>query len=337
MDIQDPLNGIRELLQQGERDLAKKELANFLVQFPQNERAWVLMAQVVQDKQQKMDCYKRAIAINPRNLAAKTELVRLEYPGYTFDPKRGIVAETSKEMPGKVRAVSRMIFLIMALLFVLTGATLTYAKNNPESPIAKVIPELPSVELDIEKLNPLQYESPEEALIAFAKDAAKTGMEGAPEKPGPGYSPSLGIGQNTFIRLENSVPEVGSSVTVRVTEAEATSMAAYVLSQNPQLPARNVQVYFRDGKVKIWCIVVGDGNTTSALLTGSISVDANGSPSFQIESAQAGQERLQGALLAQAQFNVDQAIREAINTQAPGAKVDHVAVGGGVIAVTVSR
>ncbi|MBI3167884.1 MAG: hypothetical protein HYZ22_05360 [Chloroflexi bacterium] len=337
MDVQDPLTQVRALLQRGEREKAKKELANFLTQFPQNERAWVLMAQVVQDKQQKMDCYKRAIAINPKNLAAKTELVRLEYPGYTFDPKRGIVAESSKEMPGRVRAVSRTIFIVLALLFVLTGATLTYAKNNPESPIAKVIPELPSVNLDLEKLNPLQYDSPEEALIAFARDAAKTGMDGAPEKPGAGYAPSLSEGRNTFVRLENSVPAVGTSVTVRVTEAEATSMAAYVLSQNPQLPARNVQVYFRDGKVKIWCIVVGDGATTSALLTGSILVDANGTPSFQIDSAQAGQEKLQGALLAQAQFNVNQAIQSEINAQAPGTKVENVAIGGGVISVTVSR
>jgi len=335
MDVQDPLMVIRASLQKGERDLAKKELAKFLTQFPQNERAWILMAQAVEDKRQKMDCYKRAIAINPKNLAAKTELVRLEYPGYTFDPKYGIVAEASKEMPGKVRGFARWIFIGMAVLFALIGATLTYAKNNPESPVAKIIPELPSV--NFEKLNPLQYDSPEEALIAFAKDAAKTGMDGAPDKPGPGFAPSLSEGRNTIIRLENSVPAVGSSTTVRVTESQATSMAAYVLSQNPQLPVRNVQVYFRDGKVKIWCIVVGDGTTTSALLTGSVFVNANGAPSFRIESAQAGQEKLQGALLAQAQFNLNQAIQSEINAQASGMKVQDVAVGGGVITVTVSR
>lgn len=335
MDDHESLARIRASLEKGERKSAKKDLANFLTRFPREEAAWMLMAQTVEDQRQKKDCYERVISINPKNLAAKKELVRLDYPGYTFDPRRGIVPEASKETRGRVVGTTRAILVAMIILFVLAGGAIAYAKNNPESSLAQILPDLPSVNL--ERLNPLQYDSPEDALIAFAKDAAKTGMDGAPEKPGTGYAPSLSVGKNTFIRLGSSVPAVGNSVTVRVTEAEATSMAAYMLSQNPQLPARNVQVYFRDGKVKIWCIVVGDGNTTSALLTASVSVDANGMPSFQIESAQAGREKLQGALLAQAQFNVNQAIQDAIGAQAPGAKVSHVAVGGGVISVTVSR
>lgn len=329
------LQSIRESLQRGERAFAQKQLAGFLIEHPKSDAAWMLMAQAVDNEKQKTDCYERAIKINPKNIKAKQELVRMEFPGYTFHPQRGIVAETAKETAGRFRFFSRALFVFMIVFMALVGATLSYAKNNPESQLAQILPALPSINL--EKFNPLQYDSPEDAFIQLAKDAAKTGMDGAPAQPGASITPSISVGSETFAMLVQAVPQAGASSSVTVSEYQATSMAALVLQQNPKIPARNMQVYFRNGQILIWCIVDGNGVSTSALLTGNIQVDANGSLSFKINSAQAGQEKLSGVLLAQAQAMIDQTIISEINAQAHGLKVVSINVNGGVISAVVKR
>lgn len=335
MEDQDSFTAIRAALKRGERDSAKRELAGLLMRFPKNETGWMLMAQAVNDEKQKKECYERAIAINPKNLAAKAELVRMEYPGYTFDPQRGIVPETSKKARSRFIGAARFALIGMILLFLFAGGTLTYAKNNPESPIAKIIPKLPGA--GPAGFDPLQYDSPEEAFIQFANEAAETGMEGAPAKPGQGVAPSVSDGGEKIRQLQASAPGVGERVTVSVSEYDATSMIAYTLSQNPQLPIQNVQVFFRDGQVKIWCIVVGDGNSTSALLTGNIVVTGSGIPSFAVDVAQIGQQNVGGATMLQAQLMLNQMIASSISSNAPGAKVENVVVDRGYLTATVSR
>jgi hypothetical protein len=332
----DLLQQARESLQQGERDAARKQLADLLLKDPENEKAWMLMARVVETPKQKKDCYERAIKINPNNIEAKKELVRMEFPGHTYDPKRGIVAETPKEMAGRFRFFTGAAFVMMAVLVALISSTLVYAKNNPDSQIAQMLPSLPSLD-GLKKFNPLQYDSPEDALIAFAKDAANGGMDGAPAQPDYGVTPSLSVGEETFAMLGKSAPQAGDSSTITIDEYHATSAAALVLQQSPNLPARDVQVYLRNGQILIWCIVDGDTNSTSALAVATIAVDANGTPSLNIISAQVGRQSAPMVAVTKMQTEINQAIIDQINAQARGMRVTNIYIDGGVLTATAIR
>lgn len=332
----DLLQQARESLQQGERDIAQKQLADLLLKNPKNEKAWMLMARVVETPKQKKDCYERAIKINPNNIEAKKELIRIEFPGYTYDPKRGIVAETPKEMAGRFRFFTGAAFVMMAILAALISSTLVYAKNNPDSQIAQMLPSLPSLD-SLKKFNPLQYDSPEDALIAFAKDAANGGMDGAPAQPGYSVTPSLSAGEETFTMLENSTPQAGSSTTIIIDEYHATSAATLILRQTPELPVRDVQVYLRNGQILVWCIVDGDTNSTSALAAAIINVDTSGVPSLSILSAQVGAQNAPPLVLEKLQAAFNQEILKQINTQARGMRVTNIYIDGGILTVTIER
>lgn len=67
----------RRLLSIGDRRGAKRELSRLLRSDPKNIEAWLLLAQAVDDQEQKADCYRRVIQLDPHNLAAREELHKI--------------------------------------------------------------------------------------------------------------------------------------------------------------------------------------------------------------------------------------------------------------------
>ena len=70
--------------QRGNRELAKKYLTDFLTQYPNEESAWMLMARIVEEPERKLECYDRALKINPHYSEAKIGLFRIISPGKTL-------------------------------------------------------------------------------------------------------------------------------------------------------------------------------------------------------------------------------------------------------------
>src|SRR4030042_4257289 len=73
-----------ELLQQaltakasGEITLAKRLISQALIQQPNDEAAWMLMADLVDDIRQRRNCLERALAINPKNTDARIAMTKL--------------------------------------------------------------------------------------------------------------------------------------------------------------------------------------------------------------------------------------------------------------------
>ncbi len=74
-ELQDAINAIaRE-----DNEKARSLLYAILKENRNNESAWLLMSQVVDDQQKKLDCIKRALSINPRSGAAYNNLCLLYY------------------------------------------------------------------------------------------------------------------------------------------------------------------------------------------------------------------------------------------------------------------
>src|SRR4030065_795194 len=87
MDYNKPTNKERcmsELLQQaltaktsGDIALAKRLISQALIQQPNDEAAWMLMADLVDDIRQRRNCLERALAINPKNTDARIAMTKL--------------------------------------------------------------------------------------------------------------------------------------------------------------------------------------------------------------------------------------------------------------------
>ena len=122
--------------QRGNRELAKKYLQDFLVQYPQEEAAWMLMAKMVDEPGQKIECFQRVIKINPNNTEAKIWIARIESPTQPL-PRNNPPSQFQVSRPYKrvLRWVG--VFAVTAILF---GATsYVIARRNPESAAAKLL------------------------------------------------------------------------------------------------------------------------------------------------------------------------------------------------------
>ena len=336
--------------QRGNRELARKYLAELLTAHPNEESAWILLAKVVEEKERKIECYERALKINPGNNEIKIAIVRLKYPNQTYDAKRGIVDEDIWHMSKPIKNLLRSTIIAAVIVLGLGTTTYAVARNNPESGMAKlIIPATPTsfvsavsgdvasdTRAEVSAKYP-QYVPLVDSLISLAVSNAENGMDGAPERPGSEIVAFDGAGEEARLAFESSMPQPGSLSSIVLSEQQVTSWLAMEMQNSPDLPLSNVQVYLRDDRIQIWSIVEGSDNSTSALIIGKVSVDGNGNPYFEIESAQIGQQTIPDILLSQAESWLNQLLVEEINKQASGLKIMNVKITSGLITISGMR
>ena len=349
MNKQELLKQADYTFQRGNRELAKKYLAELLTKYPNEESAWMLMARMVEEKERKVECYEHALKINPGNNEAKLGLVRLNPSDKTL-PLRGFVNSAPIPVSSPIRNAFRSVVIVAVLILIFGTSTFVVARNNPESGVAKLIlPATPTplaqpladdiaaqTRAEISASYP-QYASLVDALISLAVSNAKNGMEGAPERPGAQIIPSEAAGAQAQVMLESAIPDPGSLNTATLTELQITSWLAMELKNSPDLPLQDVQVYLRDGMIQIWGIVKGSDSETSALVTGAISLGSKGQPAFEIESLQIGQQVIPNILLSQAEAWLNQLLSEKISEQTPGLEVMNVNISNGLITISGMR
>jgi tetratricopeptide (TPR) repeat protein len=336
--------------QRGNRKIAEKFLSELLTQYPREESAWMLLARVVEDKDRRIECYERTLKINPNNYEAKIGLVRTKSPDKTL-PIRGLVIESPfPKAPSPFKRILRSVVTITVLVLIFGTTTYVIAQNNPESSVAKfIIPATPTpfaealadsiaAETRAEVIAEYpQYAPLVDTLISLAISNAKNGMEGAPERPGAEIFPSDALALEGKIALESALPQPGSLNTATLTEQQITSWLAAEMRNNPDLPLKNVQVYLRGGQIQVWGMVEGKDNSTSALIVSKVNLDANGIPSFEIESLQIGQQTIPQLLLSQAESWLNELIFKKINEQVPGLEIMNINISSGLITMSGMR
>ncbi len=338
--------------QRGNRQLAKKYLSEYLAAFPNDEAAWMLMARIVEEKGEQINCYERVLRLDPGHNEARIGLVRARSAINPTLPRRGDVNPNIWQTKPKSRGkVFRAVLVAAVILFLFGTTSFVIARNNPESKMGQALalatPTLfanadmandiaPQTRAEIGQKYP-QYAPLVDALIVFAVENANKGMDGAPERPGAEIVVSEKAGMEAESVLENALPQPGSLSSVTITEQQVTSWLAMEMQNNPDLPLSDMQVYLRNGKVQIWGMVNGSDNTTSVLITGRIEIDGGNQPHFDIESIQIGQQVIPALLVTQAETWLNQALLEGINSQAPGLQLMNVNVTNGLITVSGMR
>jgi tetratricopeptide (TPR) repeat protein len=336
--------------QRGNRDLAKKYLAELLDAYPNDESAWMLLARVVEEKERKVECFERVLKINPKNEEAKLALVRVRA---SINPTLPLPKQIKKQQPQNNAFRNVMRGALIAVVAVLLFGTSTYviARNNPDSQVAKVLAIATSTPISDSSLSEdiapqtraevseeyPQYAPLLDALLGFAVENAQNGMDGAPERPGNKILTSDSAGLEAKSILENNLPQPGTMTTVTITEQQLTSWVAMELKNNPDLPLNEIQVYLRDGKVQIWGMVNGSEESTSALIVGEIMVGANKYPFFKIESMQIGQQVIPGVFVSQMEAWLNQSLGDAIAKNASGLQLVSLKVTSGLITVSGTR
>jgi len=335
--------------QRGNRELAKKYLADVLTEYPDEESAWMLMARMVDEKERRAECYEHVLKINPKNHEAQLWLGRIKSQDKTLR-FRGFSNSTSASIPRPLKNILRIVTVVTVMILILGTSAFVMARNNPGSDMAQlIIPATPTplaqpladdiaaqTRAELGASYP-QYAPLVDALISLAVSNAKSGMEGAPERPGAQIVTSDTAGVEARAVLKSALPQPGSLNTVTLTELQITSWLAMEMQNNPDLPMREIQVYLRDGQVQIWGIVNGSDNETSALISGMLALDSNGQPAITIESMQIGQQAIPSILLSQAEAWLNQILADKINEQIPGLKIMNINISSGLITISGMR
>jgi tetratricopeptide (TPR) repeat protein len=350
MNKQELLKQADTNFQRGNRELAKKYLAELLKAYPKEEAAWILLAKVVDEKERKIECYEKALKINPNSTEIKLALARLKFPSETL-PKSKVINETHWSAPRKPALSGLRVLMIIAVIILGLGST-TYAiaRSNPESAVAKLIlpatadPFVQTLAEDVaaqtrSEVNASypQYAHLVDTLIGFALSNAESGMEGAPPRPGAAIIPSDSVGEEARLLMEKSMPKPGTLASVTLSEQQLTSWLAMNMKHSADLPLSDIQVYLRDDKVQVWGMVAGTSNSTSALIVGKLGIDSSSNPFMEIESMQIGQQVIPGILLSQAESWLNQALLDQINQQAPGLRIMNINVSNGLITMSGMR
>ena len=350
MNKQELLKQADYTFQRGNRELAKKYISDILAIYPDDEQAWMLLARVVDEKERKVQCFERVLKINPKNEEAKLALGRVRAAiNPTLPLPRQIKPIAPQPKPYRNVMRGALVAVLAVLLFGTTGFVI--ARNNPDSQIAKVLaistPTIisdtsladdvaPQTRAEVNEAFP-QYAPLLDALLGYALDNADDGMEGAPERPGDAIITSDTSALEAKTVLENSLPQPGSMTSATITEQQLTSWIVMEMRDNPDLPLNDVQVYLRDGKVQLWGMVTSGENSTSALVVGELSIDANKYPHFKIESMQIGQQVVPGMFLSQMETWLNQSLADAISKNAPGLQLVSLKVTSGLITVSGTR
>lgn len=337
--------------QRGNRELAKKYLAELLAEYPNEEAAWVLLSKVEEEKERKIACCQRALKINPRNNEMRIALARIHSASPTL-PRKAVNAPVTPWLPARPYRNTLRAALIVSLLLSLFGTTtLVVARNNPESNLARFLqiatpvlyddsplPEniAPQLRAQVGEKYP-QYAPLVDTLIHFALQNSENGMEGAPERPGAEILVSDQAAVEAKTKLEEALPQPGALTTVTVTEQQLTSWLAMEMRNNPDLPLSDVQVYLRNGRIQIWGMVQGGEKSTAALIAGTVTIDADKQPHFKVESIQIGRQIVPGFLLSQAEAWLNEFVLGQVNAHAPGLELMNVSIKNGMITVSGMR
>jgi len=157
---------------------------------------------------------------------------------------------------------------------------------------------------------------------------------GGPEPPGPEITP---VGDKESIEqtwADAAVLSSDGAVTVVFSEAQMTAYLQQKLAANPKNNFQSAQVFFREGRIKVYGIFATGSATTSAILILRPEVTSQGGINFILERAQVGPLTLPGGLLSAVSDVLTEVFTGSVGSLATGFQVKEILVGDGQIAIS---
>ena len=109
----DLMNTLRQHIETGDREGAKRALAAILRADPRNVPAWMLLAALIEDPARQADCYRQVLRLDPANPQATARLRALTHKGPEASPKspgqRGAESYIHAKKPGRLAGLLRLL------------------------------------------------------------------------------------------------------------------------------------------------------------------------------------------------------------------------------------
>ena len=118
-DYSSKLNNAREAISRGDKKTAQQILADILNHDNQNVDAWLLLADILDNPQHRIESLKRVLQISPNNVIAKKRLDELTVSHTQIDDRRQVmpskISNASARIPTKTKKTSPIILGLMFL------------------------------------------------------------------------------------------------------------------------------------------------------------------------------------------------------------------------------
>jgi len=121
------------LIKSGDREQARKLLAAAIRENPKDEDAWYVMAAVVKDVDQRIDCLERVLELNPENKKANNNLKKLTKKEKVIDdPKNG---KKQKSQKHKTLRNVILICIVIVISFMCLPSVISIFNNASDVPL----------------------------------------------------------------------------------------------------------------------------------------------------------------------------------------------------------
>jgi hypothetical protein len=157
---------------------------------------------------------------------------------------------------------------------------------------------------------------------------------GGPEPPGPEITP-VGDKESIEQAWDDAVAlSLDGTIVVVFSEAQMTAYLQQKLDANPDNTFHTAQVYFRDGRIKVYGILAAGSTSASAILILRPEVSEEGGINFVMEQAQVGPLTLPSGLLSAVSDVLTEVFTGSVGSLATGFQVQEILVGEGQIAIS---
>jgi hypothetical protein len=157
---------------------------------------------------------------------------------------------------------------------------------------------------------------------------------GGPEAPGPEITPVGDMDSIEQAWTDAVAFSAEGTVVVTFSEAQMTAFLQQKLDANPDNTFHTAQVFFRDGRIKVYGVLSGGSVTASAILILRPEVTPEGRIDFVMETAQVGPINLPAGLLSAVSDVLTEAFTGSVGSLATGFLVQEILVGEGQIAIS---
>lgn len=129
----------------------------------------------------------------------------------------------------------------------------------------------------------------------------------------------------------------GGTIVLEFTEEQLTSAAALELQSQGETAVRNVQVFLRDGMMRITGTASQSGFDLPVSIALRVTADAQGLPRSQIVEAKVGPLSLPQSMIDQLTATFDQMLATRFSQEAGGYRIDSISIADGKMTIIASR
>jgi hypothetical protein len=135
--VKDELKQDTNAINAGDKDLGQSSLTIVGKQQPENEAAWLKLADIQVSPEKKIYCLKEAIKINPSNLEAKAALERLQEMRPAIPPIDLASSQKAEEKRQTLKVNSLWIIGAVTILVIVVTVIISFSTKNPGIALSK--------------------------------------------------------------------------------------------------------------------------------------------------------------------------------------------------------